>query len=95
MAEGDPRKPVVNVHDAKTHLSKLLDRVHAGEEIILAKAGKPYAKLVPIGEEKPAMLPRQGGQLKHLLKDVPSDIWFEPLSDDELDAWEGKYSNIL
>ncbi|MGQ3179909.1 MAG: type II toxin-antitoxin system Phd/YefM family antitoxin, partial [Blastomonas fulva] len=32
---------IVNVHDAKTHFSKLLDRAHAGEEIILAKAGKP------------------------------------------------------
>jgi prevent-host-death family protein len=93
MAEADPRKPVVNVHDAKTHFSKLLERAHAGEEIILAKAGKPYAKLVPI---EPAKLPqRQPGRFKHLLKNVPTDIWFEPMSDDELDAWEGKYSNIL
>jgi len=93
MAEADPRKPVVNVHEAKTHFSKLLERAHAGEEIILAKAGKPYAKLVPI---EPAKLPqRQPGRFKHLLKDVPTDIWFEPMSDDELDAWEGKYSNIL
>jgi antitoxin (DNA-binding transcriptional repressor) of toxin-antitoxin stability system len=75
-------------------LSKLLDRAHAGEEIILAKAGKPYAKLVPV-DPPPLTTPRQGGQLKHLLKDIPSDIWFEPMSDDELDAWEGKYSNIL
>ena len=36
---------VVNVHEAKTHLSRLLERAHAGEEIILAKAGKPYARL--------------------------------------------------
>lgn len=99
MAEADPRKEteqrkMVNVHDAKTHFSKLLDRAHAGEEIILAKAGKPYARLVPYIE--PEKLPsRQPGRFKHLLKDVPSDIWFEPMSDDELDAWEGKYSNIL
>lgn len=38
---------MVNVHEAKTHLSRLLDDVHAGEEIILAKAGRPYARLVP------------------------------------------------
>ena len=38
----------VNVHQAKTHLSKLLDRAHAGEEIILAKAGKPYSVLGPL-----------------------------------------------
>lgn len=92
MAEADPLK-MVNVHAAKTNFSKLLDRAHAGEEIILAKAGKPYAKLVPIhSAPKPR---RKPGRFKHLLKDVPSDIWFEPMSDDELDAWEGKYSNIL
>jgi len=38
---------LVNVQEAKTHLSRLLERVRAGEEIILAKAGRPYAKLVP------------------------------------------------
>jgi prevent-host-death family protein len=38
----------VNVHEAKTHLSKLLERVAVGEEVIIAKAGKPVAKLVPI-----------------------------------------------
>ncbi len=38
----------VNVHEAKTHFSKLLDKVEGGEEIIVARAGKPVAKLVPI-----------------------------------------------
>lgn len=38
----------VNVHEAKTHFSKLLDRAAAGEEIVLAKAGKPVARLVPL-----------------------------------------------
>lgn len=37
-----------NVHEAKTRFSELLDRAHEGEEIIIAKAGKPYARLVPI-----------------------------------------------
>jgi len=40
----------VNVHEAKTHLSKLLARVQAGERIIIAKAGKPIAQLVPVTE---------------------------------------------
>jgi len=40
----------VNVHEAKTHLSKLLERVALGEEVIIAKAGKPVAKLVPLSE---------------------------------------------
>ena len=37
----------VNTHEAKTHLSRLLERVAEGEEIVIAKAGKPVAKLVP------------------------------------------------
>ena len=42
----------VNIHEAKTHLSRLLDRVALGEEVIIAKAGKPVAKLVPIPAER-------------------------------------------
>ena len=38
----------VNIHEAKTHLSRLLERVALGEEVVIAKAGKPVAKLVPI-----------------------------------------------
>jgi len=41
----------INIHEAKTHLSRLLERVARGEEVIIAKAGKPVAKLIPI---KPA-----------------------------------------
>lgn len=41
-------KKTVNIYEAKTHLSRLLDRVMAGEEIIIGKAGKPVARLVPI-----------------------------------------------
>ena len=43
----------VNVHEAKTHLSKLLERAALGEEVIIAKAGRPVAKLVAIRSEKP------------------------------------------
>jgi prevent-host-death family protein len=38
----------VNVHEAKTHLSRLLERVEAGEEIVIARAGRPVARLVPL-----------------------------------------------
>jgi prevent-host-death family protein len=41
-----------NIHEAKTHLSKLIERVSAGEEIVIGKAGKPVAKLVPYTEKK-------------------------------------------
>jgi prevent-host-death family protein len=44
---------VVNIHEAKTHFSKLVERVRAGEEIVIAKAGTPVAKLVPISESPP------------------------------------------
>ncbi|MGH9410385.1 MAG: type II toxin-antitoxin system Phd/YefM family antitoxin [Vicinamibacterales bacterium] len=40
----------VNVHEAKTHLSKLLERVEHGDEILIARAGKPVARLVPLGK---------------------------------------------
>jgi len=47
----------MNIHEAKTHLSKLLARVKEGEEIVIAKAGKPIAKLVPIVERPSRRLP--------------------------------------
>lgn len=91
MAEANPLK-FVNVHDAKTNFSKLLDRAHAGEEIVLAKAGVPYAKLVPYSNPgKPRRKPGRWPELRN----IPSSVWFDPLPDDELDAWEGKYSNIV
>ena len=70
----------VNVHDAKTRFSSLLDRAHAGEEIILAKAGKPYARLVPLKNQE-ARIP---GRYK---EEVP-DSFFDELPAEELDAWE-------
>lgn len=70
----------VNVHEAKTQLSRLLERAHAGEEIIIAKNGKPYARLVPLDEQRP----REPGLLRGKLE----DSFFEPLPDDELAAWE-------
>ena len=39
---------MINVHEAKTHLSRILDRVAGGEEIVIARAGKPVARLVPL-----------------------------------------------
>ncbi len=75
---------VVNVHEAKTHISKLLDEVHGGEEIILAKAGRPYARLVPL--ESPArrelgFLPEMSGIGEAVL---------DPLDGNELDAYEAE-----
>jgi prevent-host-death family protein len=55
---------MVNVHEAKTHLSKLLERAAAGEEIVIAKAGKPVARLVRYEEERK---PRKLGTLREQL----------------------------
>jgi prevent-host-death family protein len=70
----------VNVHEAKTHFSQLLERAHAGEEIVIAKGGTPYARLVPLAAPKP----REPGILNGKL----GKTFFDPLPDDELEAWE-------
>ena len=71
----------VNVHEAKTHLSRLLDRVHDGEEIIIAKGGEPYARLVPLSAGTPR---RKAGTLRGSVK--IGAAFFEPLPDD----WTGE-----
>ena len=60
----------VNIHEAKTHLSRLVERVEAGEEFIIAKAGRPAARLVPIAT---ARKPIRIGGLKSVLR-VPDDF---------------------
>lgn len=81
---------MVNIHEAKTNFSKLVDRAHGGEEIIVAKAGKPYAKLVPIVEDKAKLPPRVPGRFKGLIGPIPDSVFFDPMPDDELELWEGK-----
>ena len=49
-----PVQDVVNIHEAKTHLSRILEEVAAGREIVIAKAGKPVARIVPLQEPRPA-----------------------------------------
>lgn len=76
---------IINIHQAKTNLSKLVDAAMHGEEIIIAKAGKPAAKLVPISVVKPK---RKPGALKGKIK-ISKDF-NAPLPDDILDQFEGK-----
>ncbi|MCF8109695.1 MAG: type II toxin-antitoxin system Phd/YefM family antitoxin [Desulfohalobiaceae bacterium] len=71
---------IVNVHEAKTHFSRLLDQVHAGEEIVIGKAGKPYAKLVPLTEDTERVPGIAQGRV--------TEDFFEPLPESELKAWE-------
>ncbi len=79
---------VVNVHEAKTHLSRLLEAVAAGEEVIIARAGKPVARLAPI--EKP---PRKPGAMKGTF--VLTDKFFEPLPRDWIRAMEEGHADDL
>jgi prevent-host-death family protein len=69
----------VNIHEAKTHFSKLVTRVMAGEEVLIAKAGKPVAKLVPIRPEKKAKRPFGLGKGKIWIADD-----FDVMSEAEL-----------
>ena len=75
----------VNIHEAKTHLSRLVEQAAAGEEIIIAKAGKPVARLVPL-EARPQH--KRLGLLKGKIR-VPDDF-DDPLPDDVMAAFEGR-----
>lgn len=73
----------VNIHEAKTHLSRLLRRVQAGEEIVIARGGVPVARLVPVAPGGPRILGQDRGRYE-----VPEDF-DAPLPEDVLGAFEG------
>ena len=75
---------VVNVHEAKTQLSRLLARVEAGEDVVIARRGEPVARLVGCKSRSR----RQADILKG--KVVIPDSFFDPLPEEELTAWEGR-----
>ena len=77
------RKSTVNVHEAKTHLSRLLDRVAAGEEVTIAKAGKPVARLVPVGKPGHRSIGGDAGRV------FISDDFDAPLPDEVIADFEG------
>jgi len=70
----------VNIHEAKTHLSRLLERVRAGEEIVVAKAGTPIARIVPYEDEK--------ARVPGIVEGRVDDLFFEPLPEEELAGWD-------
>ena len=75
----------VNIHAAKTHLSRLVDAAANGEEIVIARAGKPVARLVPLGApKKKRVLGTMAGMFN-----MPDDF-DAPLPDDLLDLFEGR-----
>jgi prevent-host-death family protein len=77
----------INVAEAKAKLSELLDRALAGEEIVIARAGKPLARLVPVNN----LAPRRKGAWRHWK--IPDDVFLEPMDPEDLDAAEGKFSD--
>ena len=77
----------VNIAEAKAKLSALVDRAAAGEEIILSRAGRPLARLMPLAER----MPRQPGILRHWR--IPEDLFLEPAEEEDLRAAEGAYTD--
>ena len=74
-----------NIHAAKTHLSRLIEQAAAGEEIVIAKAGKPVARLLPFA---PRREPRQPGLLKGQI--WIADDFDEPLPEEIMAAFRGE-----
>lgn len=75
-------EPVVNIHDAKTHLSRLVERVEAGEEVVIARAGRPVARLVPFKTRTQARIPGLWRGRVHLSPD------FDRTDEELLEAFE-------
>ncbi|MBI3490349.1 MAG: type II toxin-antitoxin system Phd/YefM family antitoxin [Acidobacteria bacterium] len=76
-------KKVHSVHAAKTHLSKLLERAEAGEEVVIARGKTPIVRLTPVRSTPPQ---RRFGAMRGRAKVTPA--FFEPLPPDELNRWE-------
>jgi prevent-host-death family protein len=74
---------ITTIHDAKTNLSKLIERAERGEEVIIARGKKPVVKLVPVEEAPKKRVP---GLLKGRFE-IP-ESFYDPLPPDELEAWD-------
>ncbi len=72
----------VNIHDAKTHFSRLVERVESGEEIVIARAGRPVARLVPLRSRSQ---PREPGFWRGRVRVAPD---FDEADEALLDAFE-------
>lgn len=75
----------INVYAAKTQLSRLIDKVNAGEEVVITRHGRPVARLVPAEQRQPRKLGVLEGQGFWMSEDFDA-----PLPDDLLDLFEGK-----
>ena len=75
----------VNIHEAKTHLSRLLKRVAAGNEVIIAKAGKPVARLIPFAQPGKRPLGLDAGRDFYIAPDFDDELPKDILGDFEAD----------
>jgi prevent-host-death family protein len=75
----------VTIHEAKTNLSRLIEQVEKGGEVVISRRDKPVARLVPIEAARPE---RRPGRMKGLIDIGPE--FFEPLPEEELRLWEGR-----
>ena len=75
---------IVNMHEAKTTLSRLIELVESGEEVIIARAGQPVARLVPAGESTPRKLGAWKGQV------WMADDFDAPLPEEHERGWRGE-----
>jgi len=75
-------EPTVNIHEAKTHLSRLIERVETGEEVVIARAGRPVARLVPF---RARTSPRVPGQWRGRVRIAPD---FDQTDDALMDSFE-------
>lgn len=77
-----------NIAEAKAKLSELLDRALGGEDIVIARAGKPLAKLTPLKKIR-----RGRGILRGWGADIPTQVFLAPMDPEDLDAAEGKFTD--
>jgi prevent-host-death family protein len=75
--------PIARIHEARTNLSRLIEKAERGEEVVIARGKQPVVRLVPIAKHSGK---RPLGLFKGKYKIGPE--FFEPLAQDELDAWE-------
>jgi prevent-host-death family protein len=74
---------IVNMHEAKTSLSKLVERALAGEEVVIARNGQPLVRLVPVPKDAKPRIPGRGKGKIWIAPDC-----FDEMSEEELDLWE-------
>jgi prevent-host-death family protein len=78
----------VNIAEAKAKLSELLDRALGGEEIVIARAGKPLARLAPLKKVRWGR-----GSLRGWSESIPTEVFLAPMDPEDLDAAEGKFTD--